>query len=67
MQSDTETAQPISGAETAMNQVPKPDKSNRMILVGLMILAAVTIGGTIISTTMEWDVRETETAAQDSQ
>lgn len=50
-----------------MSQAPKPDRSNRIILVGLMILAAVTIGGTIISTTMEWDVRETEAVTQDSE
>ncbi|MCD7060725.1 hypothetical protein [Pelagibacterium xiamenense] len=30
------------------------DRTNRLILVGLMILAVLTIGGTIISTMGEW-------------
>ncbi|WP_404401847.1 hypothetical protein [Pelagibacterium halotolerans] len=31
------------------------DRTNRLILIGLMILALITIGGTIVSTMVEWE------------
>lgn len=48
-----------------MSQDKKPDFTNRLILIGVLILAAVTIAGTIIATTSEWGVRETETSLEE--
>ncbi|GGA57528.1 hypothetical protein [Pelagibacterium lentulum] len=48
-----------------MPQDKKPDFTNRLILVGVLLLAAVTIAGTIIATTSEWGVQESTPALEE--
>ncbi|WP_116654793.1 hypothetical protein [Pelagibacterium sediminicola] len=38
-----------------MTEPEKPDWGNRIILLIFGVLALITIGGTIIATTTEWD------------
>lgn len=48
-----------------MPQDKKPDFTNRLILVGVLLLAAITIAGTIIATTSEWGVQESTPALEE--
>lgn len=41
-----------------MTETPKSDRSSRLILIGLLVLAAVTIAGTILATMGEWNYAE---------